>query len=251
VSDGLKSLVGLARSLVIYRRPGRQRSLRSFYKAFVQPGDLVFDVGAHLGDRTSAFAALGATVVALEPQPNLFGWLKRLTSSDDQVTCLDQAVGSEPGSVEMVTSLANPTVASLSKEWTSRVSRGQAGFEGIQWDRRVSVDVTTLDCLIDRYGEPAFCKIDVEGFEPEVLKGLSRSLPALSVEFLNGALDQAIACVDRLEALAKYRYQVVEGERRTFFLPEWLGADEVRQWLADGAAGLASGDLYARRDDDR
>jgi FkbM family methyltransferase len=250
VFDALKSTVGLARSLFIYRRPGRQRSLRKFYQNFVESGDLVFDVGAHLGDRTSAFSALGATVIALEPQPNLFRWLRRLTSSEEKVICLDQAVGREPGSLEMAASLANPTVASLSKEWTSRVSRGQAGFESVRWDRRVRVDVTTLDCLIDRFGEPAFCKIDVEGFEPEVLKGLSRPLPALSVEFLNGALDQAMACVDTLESLANYRYQVVEGERRRFFLREWLEADEMRQWLAAGAGGLSSGDLYARRKQD-
>ena len=249
--DALKSTLGLARSLVIYRRPGRQRSLRKFYERFVEPGDLVFDVGAHLGDRTSAFSALGASVIALEPQPKLFRWLKRLTSSDENVICLDQAVGSEPGTLELAASLANPTVASLSKEWTSRVSHGQAGFESVRWDRQIPVDVTTLDCLIERFGDPAFCKIDVEGFEPEVLKGLSRPLPALSIEFLNGALDQTMACVDILAALDKYRYQVVKGEQRTFFLHEWLDADEIKQWLAAGAGGLSSGDLYARREQDR
>lgn len=249
MSEQLKSALGLLRSLLIYRRPGRQRAMRKFYRSFVQPGDRVFDIGAHLGDRTTAFAALGARVLALEPQPRLFAWLQRLVGRHHEVTCLQLAVGSEPAVLELATSRTNPTVASLSPEWRARVARAQPGFAAVDWDSRLRVEVTTLDHLIERFGEPAFCKIDVEGFEPEVLAGLSRPLSALSVEFVTGALDQALACVERLEHLAPYRYQVVEGERRQFFLADWMDADAIRAWLGNGAAGLASGDLYARRCD--
>jgi FkbM family methyltransferase len=247
VFDRLKSALGLLRSLLIYRRPGRQRALRRFYRLFVRPGDRVFDIGAHLGDRTTAFAALGAQVLALEPQPRLFGWLQRLVGRHEGVTCLQLAVGSESGVLELASSRTNPTVASLSPEWRARVVQAQPGFAGVDWDTRLQVEVTTLDELIERFGEPAFCKIDVEGFEPEVLAGLSRPLGALSVEFVAGALDQTLACVERLEQLAVYRYQVVRGERREFFLAEWMDADAARAWLNRGADGLASGDLYARR----
>nr|WP_239056768.1 FkbM family methyltransferase [Wenzhouxiangella limi] len=243
----MKNGLGLLRSLLIYRRPGRQRALRRFYRVFVQPGDRVFDVGAHLGDRTTAFAALGARVLALEPQPRLFAWLQRLVGRHEAVTCLPLAVGSEPGTLELATSRTNPTVASLSPQWRARVVQAQPGFAGVNWDSRLRVEVTTLDHLIAHYGEPVFCKIDVEGFEPEVLAGLSRPLAALSVEFVAGALDQALACVERLEQLGAYRYQVVEGERREFFLAEWMDAEAIRAWLEAGAGGLASGDLYARR----
>src|SRR5690606_17457557 len=58
--------LGITRSLIVYWRPGRQRGLRDLYRPFVAPGGLVFDVGAHIGDRTAAFASLGARVVALE-----------------------------------------------------------------------------------------------------------------------------------------------------------------------------------------
>jgi hypothetical protein len=64
-------LVGLIRSLAIYHAiPLRQRRLRRRDTQFVEPGDLVFDIGAHAGNRTRAFAALGCRVVALEPQPD-------------------------------------------------------------------------------------------------------------------------------------------------------------------------------------
>lgn len=245
--DSLKSGFGLLRSLLIYRRPGRQRALRRFYRRFMQPGDRVFDIGAHLGDRSSAFAALGARVVALEPQPRLFPWLVRLTRRSGRVTCLPLAVGAEPGRLALAGSRANPTVASLSPAWREQVRSGQSGFARVDWDEDVSVEVTTLDELINRFGEPVFCKIDVEGFEPQVLAGLSRPLAALSVEFVQAAPEQALACVDRLETLASYEYQVAAGERRCFHLDDWVSAQAVRTWLQSGADGLASGDLYARR----
>jgi FkbM family methyltransferase len=248
VSERLRAWFGLARSFAIYRRPGRQRALRAFYRQFVKSGDLVFDIGAHLGDRTTAFAALGARVIALEPQADLFAWLKRFFGNDGAVTCLNQAAGRSQGQLEMATSLANPTLASLSDAWRARVVEGQAGFESVRWDKRMTVQVTTLDQLVADHGEPAFCKIDVEGFELEVLEGLSTPLQALSIEFLGGALDQARACVDRLEALGSYRYQAVAGERRSFWLPDWVSADQIRHWIDQGADGLASGDLYARRE---
>ncbi|WP_340146789.1 hypothetical protein [Halomonas sp. PA16-9] len=74
----LRSAGGLARSLFIYWRPGRQRGLQRLYQPFIQPGTVAFDIGAHLGDRSAAFHALGAKVVALEPQPDLAKWFKRL-----------------------------------------------------------------------------------------------------------------------------------------------------------------------------
>jgi hypothetical protein len=109
------------------------------------------------------------------------------------------------------------------------------------------VRVTTLDHLIATYGEPRFCKLDVEGAEAEALAGLSRSLEALSVEFVREAEDIALACVDRLENLAVYEYNVVGGEGRDFTFDAWVDAARIREWLGSGAGGLSSGDLYARR----
>lgn len=63
---------GLLRSLVIYYGlPGRARRDRDFYRQFVQPGALVFDVGAHVGNRLRVLRQLGARVVAVKPQPLL------------------------------------------------------------------------------------------------------------------------------------------------------------------------------------
>jgi len=229
----------------MYRRPGRQRALRAFYGQWVGPGDRVFDVGAHVGDRSLAFAALGANVIAVEPQPHLAEFLRRLSTRHSRITVLETAVGASVGRAGMFVSRATPTVSTLDGAWKAALARDNPGFAGVSWDQRVTVSVTTLDRLIAEFGEPVFCKIDVEGFEREVLAGLSRPLRALSLEFVDGALDKAIACLDELQRLGRYRFNAVAGEGRAFIWDEWLDADAVRAWLADGAGGHSSGDLYA------
>lgn len=243
----LRSGLGLLRSLVVYWRPGRQRGLRALYAPFVQPGDVVFDVGAHLGDRTAAFSALGARVVALEPQPLPARWLERLVGGRPGVEIRRTALGPEPGKARLAVSRAHPTVSTLAHEWRERIPGTNPTFAGVRWESTVEVPVTTLDALIREFGVPAFCKVDVEGFEARVLAGLSRPVPALSVEFVSGGLDVARACVRRLEALGEYRYNVIPGEGRRFLLPGWVSPREILAWLDDEARAVSSGDLYARQ----
>ncbi|SEO90994.1 FkbM family methyltransferase [Aquisalimonas asiatica] len=247
----LRRSAGLARSLVVYWRPWRQPRLRRLYAGFVAPGDLVFDIGAHLGDRSTAFADLGARVIALEPQPHVRRWLMRIAARRPGITVCGEAVGAVPGEAWLSVSAANPTVSSLSPPWQQAVRSGNAGFRRVAWEDGVQVSVTTLDVLIARHGEPAFCKIDVEGFEAAVLEGLSRPLAALSFEFVAGALGEAERCLGRLSGLGAYLYNVIPGEGRVFRFPEWCGPEAMADWLRRGADGIASGDIYAVHDDHR
>jgi hypothetical protein len=65
------SAAAVSRSLRTYYAPGRAAVLDGFFARFLKPGDLAFDIGAHVGDRTAAFRRLGARAVAVEPQPPL------------------------------------------------------------------------------------------------------------------------------------------------------------------------------------
>jgi FkbM family methyltransferase len=242
----LRRAAGLLRSLWLYRRPGRQQPLREFYRAWIEPGAVVFDVGAHVGDRSLAFAALGARVIAVEPQPHLASFLRRTVARDPRITVVEAALGARNGRAKMAISRLTPTVSSLDETWTTAVARHNAGFARVRWDEHAWVEMTTLDELIARYGEPAFCKIDVEGFEREVLAGLSRPIRTLSLEFVHGALGSACACLERLQQLGDYEFNATAAEGRAMLWGEWLSDVAVRHWLEEGADGLASGDLHAR-----
>ncbi len=240
--------IGLVRSLIVYWRPGRQRGLRHLYAAFVREGDLVFDVGAHLGDRSVAFAALGARVIALEPQPRIARWLHMIVGSNPRIVVREEAVGARPGVAHLALSRRNPTVATMSESWRTSAGEANPGFKGVRWESSVEVPVVTLDGLIASYGTPRFCKIDVEGYELEVLAGLSQPVAGLSVEFVAGHLGVATACVRRLTELGAYRFNAVAGEGRRFEFTAWKGAADMLAWLEAGAGGFSSGDVYARLD---
>jgi FkbM family methyltransferase len=246
--DLLHRCYGLARSAVIYHgNPLQRRRARAFYRQFVRPGDLCFDVGAHLGDRTAHFLALGARVVAIEPQPGPLAVLRRLYGRNPRVALIDAALGEAEGEAELAIDPRNPTVATLSPSWRAAVAR-HASFAGIDWRERRRVRVTTLDAVIAAHGRPDFCKIDVEGFEAAVLKGLSEPLPALSFEYVAAALDAAFGALDRLAALGAYRCNRSSGESMRFAAAEWRSAASVAAELRRLTPAAGSGDIYARLD---
>ncbi|MEM7045396.1 MAG: FkbM family methyltransferase, partial [Pseudomonadota bacterium] len=183
---------GLLRSLVIYYgQPWRLPKLRRLYRSFLEPGDLAFDIGAHVGNRSRIWAGLGAKVVAVEPQADLAAFLRWKFEGRDDIMVVETALAASPGTASMHVDPTNPTVTTLSKAWIDQVTQGD-GFDGVAWKPPVEIEATTLDRLIQAYGEPVFMKIDVEGFEAEVLKGLSQPIKALSLEFLPAAIDVAI-----------------------------------------------------------
>ena len=239
-------LYGLIRSLAVYHAiPLRQRRLRRLYAAFAGPGDLVFDVGAHAGNRTRALAALGCRVVALEPQPDFAGLLRLLFGRHPRVAILETAVGDRAGVATLSVSDRTPTMTTLAAAWRAARERDPV-FNGVRWNRDIDVELVTLDALIARFGRPAFVKIDVEGAEPAVLAGLTRPVPALSFEYLPGTLDYARACVDRLRALGAYRFNWSVGESYRLAATGWVDGDALLDGLRTGPARRRSGDVYAR-----
>jgi FkbM family methyltransferase len=239
-------VIGLTRSLAIYHAiPGRQRRLRRLYRQFAHQGNLVFDVGAHAGNHSRALVALGCRVVAVEPQPDFVGVLKTLFGKSAAVSIVEAAVGAHAGRASLAISERTPTVTSLSSAWLDdRAS--EPGFAGVRWNRHIDIEMTTLDALIARHGEPAFIKVDVEGSEPDVLAGLSRPVAALCFEYLPGALANAEACARRLLALGPYRFNWSAGETYQLASDTWLSADELLAALRSPLAQRRSGDIFAR-----
>lgn len=246
---GLSHLWGVLRSLVIYHgQPWKRRRARRFYGQFVRAGDLCFDIGAHVGGRVGIFAGLGARCVAVEPQPDCVAVLKRLYGRHPRVVLVPKAIAAGEGRQTLRVNPGNLTVSTLSGEWIDTVRQSE-GFAHLDWAEGVEVEVVTLDGLIAAYGLPDFCKIDVEGGELAVLQGLSRPLPALSLEYIPAAVGMAVECIERLESLGRYRYNRATGEGFTFTSPDWRDGTTMIRELADLSEDAGSGDLYAIMDE--
>jgi FkbM family methyltransferase len=214
------------------------------YGQFVRRGDLVFDVGAHVGDRIASFRRLGARVIAVEPQPAFAKLLKLIYGRSRDVVIEPVAVGREAGSTRIMINPDNPTVSTASQDFIS-AARDAPGWETQRWTRSLVVPVTTLDALIARHGIPSFIKIDVEGFEAEALQGLSQRVKALSFEFTTIQREIALACIDRCVALGLLRFNGALGESQTFAHADWVDRVAIRRWLTELPHDANSGDIYA------
>jgi FkbM family methyltransferase len=130
----------------------------AFLLHFLRPEDLFADVGANVGSYTVlAAAAVGASAVAFEPGKEAFVWLTRnveLNEAASRVDARHEAVGARCGMVPFTSGLDT--------------------MNRIDPNGLASVPITTLDTACT--GVPALIKIDVEGFEADVLRGASQIL---------------------------------------------------------------------------
>ena len=240
---------GITRSLVTYYGPiWRCRRMEAFYRQFVKAGDLAFDIGAHVGNRVRVFRRIGARVIAVEPQPDFVAVMRLLYGRDPGVFLEANGDAAEPGEGRLHLSTRTPTVSTFADSWIDDVQI-DSRFQRVRWDSVISVPLVSLDELIARHGEPQFCKIDVEGFEYEVLRGLSEPLAALSFEYIPVAVNRAIACVDRISALGDYRYRHSRVETHRWADGGWLKPQTMIEILGALPTGDRSGDVYAVRTD--
>jgi FkbM family methyltransferase len=175
----------------------------------------------------------------------MMSWLRRWYGTRKDVVLLEQAVGAQPGIANLWISRLTPSISTISEEWLTTVRQNRR-FAGARWEEQVPVSVTTLDALIARHGEPAFCKIDVEGGELDVLQGLRQPLPALSFEYIPAVIETALQCIDRLRHLGEYEYNWRVSEFPRLRSAGWLNSQEMAAQLRRMSPDDNSGDVYAR-----
>ncbi|MBA7508944.1 hypothetical protein ES705_00878 [subsurface metagenome] len=228
-----------------------RRKLLRFYSQYVNEGDLCFDIGANIGNRIGVFLKLGAAVVAVEPQNSCMRKLLKKYGNNNKVFLVHKALGSREGKGNLILSNSH-TVSSMSEEWIDCVRDSDMFFtstSAFQWHENVTVPVTTLDKLIRKYGSPAVCKIDVEGFEYQVIKGLSQPAEMISFEFTPTPklINQSIESIKHLSTIGNVQFNYSFGESMILALPEWVDDGKICNILLSIPYKTAfSGDIYAR-----
>jgi FkbM family methyltransferase len=224
-----------------------------FYAALIAPGTSCFDIGANHGERTAALLSLGGSVVAVEPQPELAAFIASSLAGEcerGRLTVVNAALGASAGRARLYPA-SDPT---RSMSTLSEVFIEVSQANGDVWDvsQAFDVEVATLENLIEEHFLPGYCKIDVEGYDLEVLKGLSTPVDLISFEYNTQPrlIGIATECIDYLHGLDDYcfNYQSEIPGQQNLQLETWVDARIMRYILEhDIARQLCFGDVFARR----
>jgi len=208
--------------------------------SFFAPGDIYFDVGAHKGDKADCFLSRGYECILIEPQPKLVEYLKNKYKDEPLVHIIPKGLGKEIDILEMSISSLEPALSTFSEDW--KLGR----FITKVWDQKKDVQITTLDLLIKKYGSPRFIKIDVEGHELEVLRGLTCKVGIISIEFTAEYINNAFKCISYLDTLGYTKFNVSVGESPSFALKNFVHKNEIIEILirSSNENSLLWGDIY-------
>jgi FkbM family methyltransferase len=221
---------GFADSRVIAQR----RAELSFYRELLEgfrKGDLIFDIGANHGAKTDVFLRLGARVVAVDPDEKNQEILRQkflsLRLAPRPVVVVGKAVSDCEAVETMWIDSPGSAKNTLSQKWVETLRNDEARFgERLNFADNTRVQTVTLDQLIGTHGSPFFIKIDVEGFEPTVLRGMQHPVPYLSFEVnLPEFRPEGVECIKWLYGIAaEGRFNFTPDCQKGLMLERWLDA---------------------------
>jgi|SwirhirootsSR3_FD_contig_41_7716239_length_2037_multi_3_in_0_out_0_2 FkbM family methyltransferase len=226
----------IADSRIIDRRSREIQFYRNLLLEEFQDDDLIFDIGANHGSKTDIFLRLGARVLAVDPdeanQEALKDKFLKYRWTQKPVTVVGRAVSDRSGIHKLWIDEPGSAKNTLSQKWvdTLRHDEGRFGHR-LSFAQHKEVESISLEELIVAYGSPVFVKIDVEGYEPHVLRGLKRPVPFLSFEVnLPEFKQEGLECIELLGSLAadgKFNYSV--DCAKGLVLDRWRALREFRE----------------------
>jgi FkbM family methyltransferase len=218
----------------------RQREI-DFYRSLLNgfcEGDLIFDIGANQGYKTGIFLRLGARVISLEPdetsQEILEQSFLKYRVKRRPLTIVPKAVSDKNSIERMWVDKPGSAKNTLSQKWVETLKTDDSRFgEKLDFGQWKEVETVSIETLINEYGSPFFIKIDVEGHEPSVLRGMQRAVPYLSFEVnLPEFESEGLQCVQTLARLEHNgRFNYATDCRYGFALKGWLQAEEFSSVL--------------------
>jgi FkbM family methyltransferase len=222
-----------------------RRKMRRLYSPFIRRGDIVFDVGAYMGYYTELFSELGARVVAVEPNPDCCVKLKQKALSRD-IFVESCAAGDALGKTTLHLCRENPTISTVTDEWYEAAQQSPL-HRNNTWAGDIQVAVVTLDHLAERFGVPAFIKIDAEGFDDHVIGGMSFRPRALTFEFNAEIPKVAQRCLQSPVLAEGYEFNYLLGMDMVFSNQNWMQSEELARKLDEFTGQALYGDVFARR----
>jgi FkbM family methyltransferase len=220
---------------------------REFYLQFLNPNDIYYDVGANYGNRIEPIIKDKIKIIAIEPQQECIRYLTK--KYKDRITIIPKGLAEKKGVQSMYLSDAH-TISSFSKDWIDAIKKS-GRFSDYNWNKIQETEIETLDNLISKYGKPQFIKIDVEGYEYEVLKGLSQSITTISFEYTIPERKKSIIdCIDRIIKISNqnevfFNYSI--GESMEWTLDKWVSATEMKKEInLEKFIKSGFGDIYAK-----
>jgi FkbM family methyltransferase len=207
---------------------------------------LIFDVGCNIGKKTNEYLKYNTKVVGFEPQPKCVKQLMNYFKNSNSVIIEPIGLDIKKGD-SFIYEASHDTISSMSEEFIDIVKKER--FSGYNWGNKISINVDTLDNMIKKHGKPNYIKIDVEGYELNVLKGLTTPIDVISIEFTPELCQISIDCINYIETInGNCIYNYGYREDKDFKFEKWISKDEILTYiLSINDYKFEFGDIYIKK----
>jgi len=215
----------------------RNREIEFYRRTLAAAGNhgAIFDVGANLGDKAEVFRRVPAKVFCFEPDRTNIKFLRQRFRKRDDVFVVGKALNDSAGMLKFNIFQDGDALNTASTKWVDVLTREEDTRFGMA--KKVAttyeVEAVTLDYVLEQYGPALYVKIDVEGLEVNVLRGLTKRVPFISFEAnLPEFRAESLECVSRLASISpdvKFNYDI----DNQMEMPEWMNAEAFSAWLSN------------------
>jgi FkbM family methyltransferase len=214
-------------------------------KTILKDGYLVFDVGCNIGEKANYYLQLNTKVVGFEPQPKCVNALLKRFKDNDNIVIEPIGLDKEKG-VSVIYEASHDTISSMSLDFINTVKKER--FSGYNWGEKIDINIDTLDNMILKHGKPNYIKIDVEGYELNVLQGLTTPIDIISVEFTPELCQSSVDCVNYIESInGECVYNYGYREDLDFKFDTWLNKQDLLSYIESVKDfSFEFGDIYVK-----